>query len=164
MFLNIQALTIHGRLRTTKWSEPADWSLIGAVKNNPRMTIPIIGNGDVTDGRSAKYFKDTFGVDGLMIGRATYGNPWIFKEIHDYLEKGIEDDKPSVDEKVKIAKIHLTDSLYYKDEHYAVIEMRKHWGLYFKGFPNFKPFKLRLMEVMTVSEVMAILDEIVKWY
>ena len=162
--VGIKALTIHGRLRTTKWGEPADWTLIGAVKNNPRMTIPIIGNGDVVDGKSAKYFKDTFGVDGLMIGRATYGNPWIFKEIHDYLEKGIEDEKPSVEERVKVAKMHLNDSLNYKDEHYAVIEMRKHWGLYFKGFPNFKQFKMKLMEVPTVAEVTEILNNIEVYY
>lgn len=162
--VGIQALTIHGRLRTTKWGEPADWTLIGAVKNNPRMTIPIIGNGDVVDGKSAKYFKDTFGVDGLMIGRATYGNPWIFKEIHDYLEKGVEDERPSVEERVRVAKMHLNDSLNYKDEHYAVIEMRKHWGLYFKGFPNFKQFKMQLMEVPTVYEVIEILDNIEAYY
>ena len=162
--VGIQALTIHGRLRTTKWGEPADWTLIGAVKNNPHMTIPIIGNGDVVDGKSAKYFKDTFGVDGLMIGRATYGNPWIFKEIHDYLEKGVEDEKPSVEERVRVAKMHLNDSLNYKDEHYAVIEMRKHWGLYFKGFPNFKQFKMKLMEVPTVAEVTEILNEIENYY
>lgn len=162
--VGIQALTIHGRLRTTKWGEPADWTLIGEVKNNPRMTIPIIGNGDVVDGKSAKYFKDTFGVDGLMIGRATYGNPWIFKEIHNYLEKGVEDEKPSVEERVRVAKMHLNDSLNYKDEHYTIIEMRKHWGLYFKGFPNFKQFKMRLMEVMTATEVIDVLDEIHKYY
>lgn len=162
--VGIQALTIHGRLRTTKWGEPADWTLIGEVKNNPRMTIPIIGNGDVTDGPSAKHFKDTFGVDGLMIGRATYGNPWIFNEIHEYLETGAVATPPSVEERVRIAKIHLNDSLNYKDEHYAVIEMRKHWGLYFKGFPNFKQFKMPLMQVMTTPEITDILDRIQEYY
>lgn len=162
--VGIQALTIHGRLRTTRWGEPADWTLIGEVKNNPRMTIPIIGNGDVIDGPSAKYFKDTFGIDGLMIGRATYGNPWIFKEIHDYLESGTADEPPSVEERVRIAKIHLDDSLNYKDEHYAVIEMRKHWGMYFKGFPNFKQFKMPLMQVMTTREITEILDRIREYY
>lgn len=162
--VGIQALTIHGRLRTTKWSEPADWTLIGAVKNNQRMHIPIIGNGDVVDGKSAKYFKETFGVDGLMIGRATYGNPWIFNEIHDYLEKGIIEETPSIEERVRVAKLHLNDALNYKDEHYAVIEMRKHWGLYFKGLHNFKQFKLPLMEVTTTEEVFAILDKAVEFY
>ena len=118
----------------------------------------------IVESKQWKYFKDTFGVDSLMIGRATYGNPWIFKEIHDYLEKGIEDEKPSVEERVKVAKMHLNDSLNYKDEHYAVIEMRKHWGLYFKGFPNFKQFKMKLMEVPMVNEVIEILDNIEEFY
>lgn len=162
--VGIQALTIHGRLRTTKWSEPADWTLIGEVKNNPRMTIPVVGNGDVKDGPSAKYFIDNFGVDALMIGRATYGNPWIFKEIRTFLETGREISRPDVEERVRIAKIHLLDALNYKNEFYSVIEMRKHWGLYFKGFDNFKPFKLKLMEVKTVEEVMEILEEVKKYY
>ena len=163
--VGIRALTIHGRLRTTKWGEPADWTLIGEVKNNPRMAIPIIGNGDVVDGPSAKYFLDNFGVDGLMIGRATYGNPWIFKEIKHYLKTGELLPVPTVEERVRVAKAHLTDSLdYKKDEFYAVMEMRKHWGLYFKGFVNFKQFKMRLMEVKTVEEVFMILDEVVNNY
>ena len=163
--VGIQALTIHGRLRTTKWGEPADWTLIGEVKNNPRMTIPIIGNGDVVDGPSAKYFLDNFGVDGLMIGRATYGNPWIFREVKHYLSTGEILPSPTVEERVRVAKAHLVDSLdYKKDEFYAVMEMRKHWGLYFKGFINFKQFKMRLMEVRTVEEVFTILDEVVNYY
>lgn len=163
--VGIQALTIHGRLRTTKWGEPADWTLIGEVKNNPRMTIPIIGNGDVVDGPSAKYFLDNFGVDGLMIGRATYGNPWIFREVKHYLKTGEILPAPDVSERVRVSKAHLVDSLNYKkDELYAVMEMRKHWGLYFKGYANFKQFKLRLMEAKTIEEVSAILDEVVNFY
>jgi nifR3 family TIM-barrel protein len=163
--VGIQALTIHGRLRTTKWGEPADWTLIGEVKNNPRMTIPIIGNGDVVDGPSAKYFLDNFGVDGLMIGRATYGNPWIFREVKHYLKTGEMLPAPTVEERVRVSKAHLVDSLKYKkDEFYAVMEMRKHWGLYFKGFVNFKQFKMRLMEVRTIEEVFAVLDEVVNYY
>ena len=100
-----------------------------------------------------------------MIGRATYGNPWIFKEIKHYLKTGELLPAPTVEERVRVAKAHLTDSLdYKKDEFYAVMEMRKHWGLYFKGFVNFKQFKMRLMEVKTVDEVFAILDEVVKYY
>ena len=156
--VGIAALTIHGRLRTTKYSEPADWTLIGAVKNNPRMRIPIIGNGDVVDGPSAKYFKDTFGVDGLMIGRATYGNPWIFQQIRHYLETGEEEPVPDLKERIRIAKIHLERSVAWKGEHIAVMEIRKHWGSYFKGLPNFKPTKIRLMEAKTASEVLDILN------
>ena len=156
----IAALTIHGRLRTTKYSEPADWTLIGAVKNNPRMHIPIIGNGDVVDGPSAKHFKDQFGVDGLMIGRASYGNPWIFKQIRRYLETGEEEPMPDLGERVRVAKMHLERSVEWKGEHIAVLEIRKHWSAYFKGLPNFKPYKMRLMEAKTADEVKGILETI----
>ena len=158
--VGIAALTIHGRLRTTKYSEPADWTLIGEVKNNPRMTIPIIGNGDVVDGPSAKYFKDTFGVDGLMIGRASYGNPWIFSQIRHYLDSGESLADPDVAERIRIAKIHFERSVEWKNEYIAVIEIRKHWTSYFRGLPNFKSFKMRLMEVKTADEVRRLLDEI----
>ena len=156
----IAALTIHGRLRTTKYSEPADWTLIGAVKNNPRMHIPIIGNGDVVDGPSAKHVKDTYGVDGLMIGRASYGNPWIFQEIRHYLETGETLPSPSFEERVRIAMIQLDRSVEWKGERVAVMEIRKHWGSYFKGLPNFKPYKIRLMEAKTAEEVRGILEEV----
>lgn len=162
--VGIAALTIHGRLRTTKYNTPADWSLIGAVKANPRMTIPIIGNGDVVDGPSAKYFKDTYGVDGLMIGRATYGNPWIFKEIRKFLETGDVEPSPSVTERVSVAKLHLSRSVDWKGEKCAVFEIRKHWSCYFKGYDNFKPFKMRLMEAVSAAEIVAILDEIENFY
>ena len=160
----IAALTIHGRLRTTKYSEPADWTLIGAVKNNPRMYIPIIGNGDVVDGPSAKHFKDTYGVDGLMIGRASYGNPWIFKEIRQYLEEGTLPEAPDVHERVRMAKMQLERSVAWKGERVAIMEIRKHWSAYFKGYPNFKPFKMKLMEAKTASEVISILEEIKDFY
>ena len=162
--VGIAALTIHGRLRTTKYSEPADWTLIGEVKNNPRMTIPIIGNGDVVDGPSAKYFRDTYGVDGLMIGRATYGNPWIFEQIRKYLDLGEIVSEPDVAERIRIARIHFERSMEWKNEYTAVIEIRKHWTNYFKGLSHFKPFKMRLMEVKTADEVRQLLDEIGKYY
>ena len=162
--VGIAALTIHGRLRTTKYSEPADWTLIGEVKNNPRMTIPIIGNGDVVDGASAKHFKDTFGVDGLMIGRASYGNPWIFSQIRHYLETGEELPLPNVAERVRISRLQLEKSVDWKGEHIALLEIRKHWSSYFKGLPNFKPFRMRLMEINSVEEIYALLEEIEKTY
>ena len=162
--VGIAALTIHGRLRTTKYSEPADWTLIGKVKNNPRMTIPIIGNGDVVDGPSAKYFRDTYGVDGLMIGRATYGNPWIFEQIRKYLDLGEIVSEPDVAERIRIARIHFERSMEWKNEYTAVIEIRKHWTNYFKGLSHFKPFKMRLMEVKTADEIRQLLDEIEKNY
>ena len=162
--VGIAALTIHGRLRTTKYSEPADWTLIGKVKNNPRMTIPIIGNGDVVDGPSAKHFRDTYGVDGLMIGRATYGNPWIFDQIRKYLDMDEIVSEPDVAERIRIARIHFERSMEWKNEYTAVIEIRKHWTNYFKGLSHFKPFKMRLMEVKTADEVRQLLDEIGKYY
>ena len=162
--VGIAALTIHGRLRTTKYSEPADWTLIGEVKNNPRMTIPIIGNGDVVDGPSAKHFKDTYGVDGLMIGRASYGNPWIFEQIRKYLDTGEIVAEPDVAERIRISRLHLEKSVEWKGEHIGLLEIRKHWSSYFKGLPNFKPFRMRLMQVMTVQEINEILDDVQDCY
>lgn len=162
--VGIAALTIHGRLRTTKYSEPADWTLIGEVKNNPRMTIPIIGNGDVVDGVSAKHYKDTYGVDGLMVGRASYGNPWIFAQIRHYLETGEELPLPDVAERVRISRLQLEKSVEWKGEHIALLEIRKHWSSYFKGLPNFKPFRMRLMEISSVEEIYALLEQIEKTY
>ena len=124
------------------------------------MHIPIIGNGDVVDGPSAKHYQENYGVDGLMIGRATYGNPWIFREIRHYLETGEELPKPDLQEKVRIAKIQLDRSVAWKGEHIAVMEIRKHWGSYFKGLPNFKPYKMRLMEAKTADGIKEILEEI----
>lgn len=162
--VGISALTIHGRLRTTKWSQPADWTLIGAVKNNQRMHIPIIGNGDIIDGLSARKMIDETGVDAIMIGRATYGNPWIFREIKSFLETNTVIDKPDIQERVRVATNHLHDALNYKEEHRAVFEMRKHWGNYFKGIPNFKPFRLKLVSTETVAETDAVLKEIAATY
>jgi len=160
----IKALSIHGRLRTTKYSQPADWTLIGEVANNPRMQIPIFGNGDITDAKTARHLLDTYGVDGLMIGRAVYGNPWIFKEVKHYLATGELLPKPDIHERVKIVKIQLQRSVEWKGERTGILEMRKHWGNYFKGYPNFKPFKLRLMSTESHQEVLTIVDEIEHYY
>lgn len=162
--VGIQALTIHGRLRTTRSSVPADWTLIGKVKQNPRMIIPVFGNGDVIDGPSAKYFRDNFGVDGLMIARGSYGNPWIFREVKQYLETGISPELPDIHERIRISKIHLSKSVEWKGERQAMMEMRKHWGDYFKAFPNFKPFRIRIMQTDQYLELLTILDEIAELY
>jgi nifR3 family TIM-barrel protein len=158
--VGIRALTIHGRLRTTRSSIPADWTLIGEVKNNPRMHIPIFGNGDVKDPVSAKYFKDTYGVDGLMIARAATGNPWIFREIKHYFETGEILPEPDMAERIRISSIHLERSVEWKGERKGVMEIRKHWGNYFKNIPNFKSFRVKLMQSDTYEEVKAVLDEI----
>lgn len=160
----IAALAIHGRLRTTKYSQPADWTLIGEVTNNPRMHIPVFGNGDINDAATAKYLLNNYGVDGLMIGRATYGNPWIFQEIKHYLKTGDLLEKPDINERIRVVKIQLKRSVEWKGERTGIIEMRKHWGNYFKGYPNFKPFKLKLMAFETYAEVLTVLEEIEKSY
>jgi tRNA-dihydrouridine synthase B len=162
--VGIQAMTIHGRLRTTRSSVPADWTLIGEVKRNPRMHIPIFGNGDVLDGPSAKHYKNTYGVDGLMIARGSYGNPWIFREVKHYLESGELLPSPDIDERIRISMIHLERSVAWKGERQAMMEMRKHWGDYFKGFPHFKPFRIRMMETVLFDEMAEILQEISRYY
>ena len=156
----IHALTIHGRTRTTSASAPADWTLIGEVKNNPRMHIPIFGNGDVNDPLSAKYFKETYGVDGLMIGRAVYGNPWIFREIKYYFATGELLPPAAIEERVRISLLHLNRSVNWKGERRGIMEIRKHWSAYFKGLPGFKPFRIRLMGAQTLAAVTEILKEI----
>lgn len=162
--IGIKAITIHGRTRTQRPRVAADWTLIGEVKNNPRMHIPVFGNGDVVDPVSAKYFKDTFGVDGLMIGRAVYGNPWIFKEVKQYLEKGELILSPHIHERIRVSKIQLEKSCEWKGERRGVIELRKHWASYFKGYPNFKPFRQKMMEIETLAEVNKLLNEIEDFY
>ncbi len=158
--VGIAALTIHGRCRTTKWSEPADWRLIGEVKNNPRMNIPIIGNGDIKDGPSARKMLDETGVDGLMIGRATYGNPWLFREIRHFLNTGEQLAPPTLEERVEVSLAHLYENVELKGEKRGVFEMRKHWGDYFKGISHFKPYRIKLVTAETVEDVEAVIKEI----
>lgn len=162
--VGIKAITIHGRTRTQRPRVPADWTLIGEVKNNPRMVIPVFGNGDVIDGPSAKYFKDNFGVDGLMIARASYGNPWLFQEIKQYLSNGEIIPLPDVHERIRISMIQLEKSVEWKGERRGVTELRKHWGNYFRGYPHFKNFRQKLMEVETLDEIRLILEEIREFY
>jgi len=162
--VGIKAITIHGRTRTQRPRVPADWTLIGEVKNNPRMHIPVFGNGDVVDPVSAKYFKDTYGVDGLMVARAVYGNPWIFKEIKHYLETGELIPPPQIQERIRIAKIQLRKSCDWKGEKRGVTELRKHWADYFKGYTHFKPFRQKMMKLETLSEVNQLLREIEEFY
>ena len=162
--VGIQALTIHGRLRTTRSSVPADWTLIGEVKQNPRMKIPIFGNGDVVDGTSAKFFRDNYGVDGLMVARGSYGNPWVFRDIKHFLETGEQLPLPDIHERIRVSKIHLLKSVEWKGEHLALLEMRKHWSDYLKGFPNFKPFRIRIMQTVLHQELLSILDEVESYY
>lgn len=162
--VGIQAITIHGRLRTTRSSVPADWTLIGKVKENQRMRIPVFGNGDVLDGPSAKRFKENYGVDGLMIARGSYGNPWIFKEVKQFLKDGTNPAPPDIHERIEISRIHLEKSIEWKGERQALMEMRKHWGYYFKGFPNFKPFRIGIMQAVEYEDLNQILLEVAAYF
>jgi len=156
----IQALTIHGRTRSQFYKGEADWTLIGQVKNNPRMKIPIIGNGDVDSPQKAKRMFDTFGVDALMIGRATYGRPWIFKEIKHFLNSNSEMKPLTLSEKVVIAKQHLQKSIEWKGDKKGILEMRRHLATYFKSLPNFKETRLKLVTSLDVEDLYKLLEEI----
>jgi len=160
----IRALTIHGRTRCQLYKGAADWTLIGAVKANPRMHIPIIGNGDITDGPSAREAFERYGVDGIMIGRATFGHPWIFREIKYFLEHGEPMPPLSVAEKVALARRHLALSLQYKGEPRGIYEMRRHLSCYFKGLPDFRDTRMRMVTTLDVAELYDILDSIEKRY
>lgn len=158
--VGIAALTIHGRTRCQLYKGDADWTLIGKVKNNPLIKIPIIGNGDIDSGEKAREMFDRYGVDAVMIGRATYGRPWIFREVRHYLDTGERLPQPSVTERVAIAKEHLAKSIEVKGERVGVLEMRRHLSNYFKGLPNFKDTRMRLVTENEPAELFAIIDSI----
>ena len=158
--VGIQALTIHGRTRAQMYTGEADWSLIGAVKNNPRMHIPIIGNGDIKTPQDAAAAFDRYGVDGVMIGRASFGHPWIFREIRHYLDTGDELPPMSVAERVDLAKDHLAKSVEVKGDRTGILEMRRHLSCYFKGLENFKETRLKLVTLTDVNELYSTLDYI----
>lgn len=162
--VGIKAISIHGRTRPQRPREPADWTLIGKVRENPRMHIPVIGNGDVFSPVSAKYFKETYGVDGLMIARGSYGNPWIFRDIKHFLETGEILPPPGVTERVRICTLHLEKSVDWKGERRAINEMRKHYSDYFRAYPGFKDHRVALMEATTLGDVLKILENIEKQY
>lgn len=160
----IQAITIHGRTRTQLYKGVSDWTLIGAVKNNPRMKIPVIGNGDIDGPAKAREMFDRYGVDGIMIGRAAVGRPWVFRDIRHYINTGELLPEPTVNEKVDLALLHFDKSLEYKDGDRAIYEMRRHFSNYFKGVPHFKETRLRLLTTLDVDEIKSILEDIrVKW-
>ena len=158
--VGIAALTIHGRTRAQLYKGEADWTLIGEVKRNPRMKIPIIGNGDIDSAVKAKEMFDRYGVDGIMVGRATYGRPWIFKEIKHYLATGKLLPEPSVSERVKLAKMHLAKSVEVKGEKVGILEMRRHFSSYFKALPNFKETRMTLVTSLDIDELNKTLDYI----
>ena len=156
--VGIAALTVHGRTRCQMYKGSADWTLIGEIKNNPRMHIPIIGNGDITTPEGAREAFDRYGVDGIMVGRASFGHPWIFREIRHYLDTGTLMEPMTVEEKVALAKRHFALSLQYKGVNRGVYEMRRHLSCYFKGLPEFKATRMKLVTSMDPDEIMLLLD------
>jgi tRNA-dihydrouridine synthase B len=160
----IKAITIHGRTRSQFYKGVADWSLIGEVKNNPRMKIPVIGNGDINGPVKAREMFEKYGVDGIMIGRAAVGRPWIFRDIRHYLDTGDILPEPTVKEKADLALFHLDKSLEFKEGKRAIYEMRRHLSNYFKGIPHFKETRLKLLTSLEVDEIKNIIEEIKdKW-
>lgn len=158
--VGIKALTVHGRTRCQMYSGEADWTLIGKIKENPRMHIPIIGNGDINSPQKAAEAFDRYGVDGVMIGRATYGHPWIFKEIRHYLNTGEILPQMCVTDRVELARRHLAKSIELKGERVGILEMRRHLSCYFKGLPDFKETRLKLVTLNDPQELYATLDHI----
>jgi nifR3 family TIM-barrel protein len=158
--VGIQAISIHGRTRKQMYKGEADWSLIADVKNNPRMKIPVFGNGDVDSPQMAKHKKDTYGVDGIMIGRAAIGYPWIFNEIKHFLKTNEELAKPTMQQRIDLCKEHLKFSLEWKGPILGVVETRRHYTNYFKHIPNFKDYRMRLVTANQAEDLFNILHEI----
>lgn len=160
----IKALTIHGRTGTQLYKGQADWSLIGEVKHHPDIEIPIVGNGDISGPEIAAERFAQYGVDAIMIGRAAVGKPWIFREIKHYLETGEILPPPGLKEKVSLARIHFQSSLEWKGDPRGILEMRRHFSNYFKGLPDFKEIRLKLVTSLNVTEINDILDQIEQKY
>ncbi len=162
--VGIQAISIHGRTRKQMYTGKADWHKIAEVKHNPRIKIPVFANGDIKTPEDAKRIRDEFGFDGAMIGRAAIGSPWIFKQMKTYLETGKTIETPSVSQRVDIAKKHLKMAIDWKGERLGILETRPHYSNYFKGIPNFKPFRIRLVTEDHLDNIYRIFDEIKKEY
>ena len=162
--VGIKALSIHGRTRKQMYKGEADWTLIGKIKENPRVHIPIFGNGDINSPQKAVEYKNRYGVDGIMIGRASIGYPWIFREIKAFVEKGIILDPPTIQERVAAARQHLKHSIEWKGERLGLLEMRRHYTNYFRGLRNIKHFRSRLVTELNPTTLFDILSEIEEVY
>jgi nifR3 family TIM-barrel protein len=158
--VGIQLLTIHGRTKAAMYTGKADWTLIGKVKENPRMKIPIVGNGDITDAEKSLEVKKHYNVDGIMIGRGAIGNPWIFPACKTALEKVTIPPPPSIAERLRICKKHFQLALQEKGEHYGVISLKKHYKSYFKDIENFKELRIKLLTTNSVDEILDIFEQI----
>lgn len=158
--VGIQAISIHGRTRKQMYKGEADWSLIAEVKNNPRMQIPVFGNGDVSTPEVAKEKKEKYGVDGVMIGRASIGYPWIFREVKHFLATGTHMQAPTFEERLEAAKRHLEMSVKWKGEKLGIVEMRRHYTNYFKGIPHFKEHRIKLVTQERIEDLNETFEEI----
>ena len=158
--VGIKAISIHGRTRAQMYKGNADWSLIADIKNNPRMNIPVFGNGDIDSPEKALKYKNKYGVDGIMIGRASIGNPWFFNQVKHYLKTGIILSLPTLEERVKVVKEHLDFSIKWKGDRLGIVEMRRHYANYFKGIPNFKPIRTELVTLESSEELFHVLNSI----
>jgi tRNA-dihydrouridine synthase B len=158
--IGIKALTIHGRTRIQMYKGSADWSLIGSIKNNPRIQIPIFGNGDIDSPEKALAYKNEYGVDGIMIGRAAIGYPWFFNEVKHFLQTGSHLAPPTMAERVDVCRRHLAFSIKWKGDVLGIIEMRRHYTNYFKHIPDFKPFRMKLVTSDSFQEIDDTLMEI----
>ena len=161
--VGIAALSIHGRTKTQMYQGAADWTLIGQVKNNPRMHIPIFGNGDIVTPQQALEARSRYGVDGILIGRGAIGNPWIFEQTQRLL-RGEAEREITVRERVEVCRRHLLAAIEFKGEHTAMFEMRKHYGGYFKGLRDFKQFRIPMVNTTTLDQILPIFDQIERFY
>jgi tRNA-dihydrouridine synthase B len=159
--VGIKAISIHGRTRAQMYKGNADWTQIAAIKNNPRMYIPVFGNGDVNSPEKAKEMRDDYGLDGAMIGRASIGNPWFFDQVKHYLNTGQKKEEPGTLEKAKMAKRHLEMAIKWKGDVLGVLETRRHYGNYFKGVPNFKETKSRILNEKDPTKIFQELDQVI---
>ncbi len=162
--VGIQALTIHGRTRKQMYKGEANWEYIAEVKNNPRINIPIFGNGDINSPEKAKIYKNKYGVDGIMIGRSAIGNPWIFNEIKAYIKENKHIKKPSLNDRIETVKKHLDFSIQWKGERLGLIEMRRHYTNYFRGMDNFKKHRMKLILSTSRNFTLETLNEIYNLY
>ena len=162
--VGIQGISIHGRTRKQMYKGEAKWDLIRDTKNNPRLHIPVFGNGDINSPEKALEYKNEYGVDGIMIGRAAIGYPWIFNEIKHYLKTGKHLAPPTIHDRVEAAKIHLQESIRWKGLTLGILEMRRHYTNYFRGLPGIKEYRLKLVTHQTEEEILNLLDEILQKY
>lgn len=158
--VGVQALSIHGRTRTQMYKGEADWTLIARVKENPRIHIPIFGNGDIDSPQKALEYKNRYGVDGIMIGRAAIGYPWIFREIKHYFKTGTFLSPPTIEERISACRKHLEGSVRWKGPKLGILEMRRHYANYLKGLPHIKEFRMKLVTADAKEKVEEVLDEI----